>query len=748
MIALAFLLGIFLIHISKLSLIALLLLSVLLGLLFWRGFQWRWLVWLLLGWCWASAALLIYQYRLLPVELEGQDLRVRGVVVSLPDVESRRKRFLFQVTHWQRDGVWQAAPWRLKLSEYGRNKPLRGGEIWSLLVRLKRPHGFQNAAGFDYRRWLMMQGIHATGYVRPKAERVFLGEAGWNYALLRWRQALSERLQQSLPADSLQGILRALVLADRNGIDDDQWQVLRKTGTAHLVAISGLHIGLAATLGHLLASLLWRLFGAWRLRVSRPVFAAGVALLFAVVYAALAGFSLPTQRALLMLAVWLGAVIFQRPLQPWRGFSLALLAVLLLDPLAAFSASFWLSFSAVALIFYLFVGRLQREARWLQLGRVHLALALGLSPLLLLFFQQGSLIAPLANLLAVPWVSLLVVPLSLLAAVMLPLSDAVSGWLFSAADSALLLLWSLLQRLADLPWAAWSFAISSLWLLLPTILALLLLLAPRGFPARWLCLPLLMPLFLWQPARPQQGELWLTVLDVGQGLSVLLQTAQHTLLYDTGAKFSPRFDAARAVILPTLRVQRIERLDRLILSHNDLDHVGALQPLLDRFPVRRLSSGQPESWPQLQVDACRAGQRWSWDGVRFEFLHPTEAVQKSDNNYSCVLKVSSDYGAVLIPGDIEKPVEKQLLKSGQDLSATLLIAAHHGSRSSSSWDFIQAVQPRYVIYSTGYRNRFHHPHPTVVERFKRLGVAGFNTAEVGAVRVRFKSEVEIDQEHF
>ncbi|MDQ7075250.1 MAG: DNA internalization-related competence protein ComEC/Rec2 [Gammaproteobacteria bacterium] len=741
--ALAFLLGVFLIHISTLFFIPLLLVFLLAALVFYYGAGWRWLMWLLLGWCWASSALLIYQSRLLPAELEGKDLRVRGVVVSLLAVAGAKKRFLFQVGEWQKEGVWLPVKWRLKLSEYGQDKPLRGGESWSLLVRLKRPHGFKNPAGFDYQRWLMMQGIHATGYVRPKAERVFLGETSAAYGLLRWRQTLSDQLQRLLPKDSLQGILRALVLADRNGIEEDQWRVLRKTGTAHLVAISGLHIGLAAALGHLLASLLWRCLGGWRLRIGRLVFAAYFALLFALVYAALAGFSLPTQRALIMLSVWLGAVIFQRPLKPLRGLSLALLGVLLLDPLAAFSASFWLSFSAVALIFYLFVGRLQHEVRWLQWGRLHLALALGLSPLLLLFFQQSSVVAPLANLLSVPWMTMVVVPLSLLATLILPLDAAVSGWLFEWANSALWLLWLFLQRLADVPWAAWPFAVSSLWLLPSTILALLLLFAPRGFPARWLFMPLLMPLLLYQPQRPKQGELFVTVLDVGQGLSVLLQTQQHTLLYDTGAKFSVRFDAARAVIIPLLRQQRIKQIDRLILSHDDGDHVGALPPLLDVFPVKQLSSGQPERWPHLRVDVCRAGQSWVWDEVRFEFLHPTEREEKGDNNYSCLLKVTTQWGSVLLTGDIEKPVEKSLLRAGADLQAAVLIAAHHGSNSSSSLAFIQAVRPQYVIYSTGYKNRFHLPHPSVVARFQTLGVVAFNTAEVGAVRVHLASTLSV-----
>lgn len=665
--------------------------------------------------------------------LEGVPVRAVGVIDSLPKREGRILRFELQVLHAETlDGDPITLPQRLRLSWYNDYpEQMRTGQQWQLRVKLKRPWAMRNAGGFDYEQWLFQQGIGATGYVRAQGENRLLQEKVAGHALDRMRQHLQQAIAAALGEHPLRGVITALAVGERSAINDYQWEVLLATGTNHLVAISGLHVGLVAGLVYMLFGRLWRLCPGCCLRLPAPRAASLLALLAALAYAALAGFAIPTQRALAMLAVVLGAVWLQRPLQRGRVLLLALWAVLLLDPSSVLAPGFWLSFAAVACILYAMGGRLQANGLWWRWGRVQFVVALGLMPLLLIFFQQGSLSSPLANLLAVPWVSLLVVPLTLLG-VALWWWPAASELLWGLAAASLQWLWPLLQWLAEAlaplpaapPW----------WCLLPALAGILWLLAPRGWPLRAAGVVLLLPLLLWRPAAPAYGEARFTLLDVGQGLSAVVQTRHHLLVFDTGPRYPSGFNTADAVVVPFLRSQGIAHIDLLLVSHSGNDHAGGVAALASQLPIRQVMSSGEVVAEGVRTTVCRRGDSWEWDGVRFRILHPSAGAHRGDqNDHSCVLRVDAADDSLLITGDIEAPAERALLASDEPLAANILIAPHHGSKTSSTATFVEAVAPRYVLFPVGYRNRYGFPHASVVKRYQDAGATLLRTDASGAL---------------
>ena len=683
----------------------------------------------------------------LPAALEGADLRVEGRIADLPVAGERGLRFVFDIERaWQGDQPVRL-PRTVQLGIYGAAPTLRVGDAWAFTVRLKRPHGFQNPGGFDYEAHLFQLRVRATGYVRdhepPRLIAPFPASLQEGvppgYRLNHYRQALSERIQTLLPDNRFAPMIIAFANGDDDAIPDDQWQVLTRTGTGHLIAISGMNIGLVAGMAFFLVRWLWSLPGVTVLWVPAPMIAAGMALLAALGYAALAGFAIPTQRALVMLAVVLGGVFLRRRTSPSVLLAVALLVVLLVDPLAVMSPGFWLSFAAVAVILYVMAGGAlangwkERLAAW---GRLQWAIALGLLPLLLFLFQQVSLSGPFANLAAIPVVELAVIPATLLGvAGSLFLPDSVAAWPFLFAAQAMALLWPLLELLARVEGTQWVQHSPPLWTLAAAVVGTLLLLAPRGLPARWLGLVWLLPMFLVRPALPAPGAVWLTLLDVGQGLSVVARTAGHTLVYDTGARLSARFDAGRAVIVPYLRHAGVTRVDTLIVSHGDNDHIGGSASLRAAMPVTRVLSSVPERL--ANAETCQSGQGWEWDGVRFEMLHPDRDSPLTGNNLSCVLRIVSPHGRALLPGDIAAPAERAMLleREGQ-LAAEVLVVPHHGSKSSSTETFLDTVRPRVALLPVGYRNRYHHPHPAIVARYVERGIALQDSAAAGAVSLR------------
>lgn len=661
--------------------------------------------------------------------LQGQDLQITGVIASVPQREGRRLRFEFKPDQ-------QIPVSKIRLNWYQIPDVVpAAGERWQLTVRLRQPFGMQNPGAFDYEGWLFREGIAATGYVRPDPANRRL-ETAARYSVNHLRMQIAERLQQ-LGNSELTPLLQGLSVGLRDQMTTEQWQILQKTGTSHLLAISGLHIGLAAGIGFFIGRWLWSLSS--RRLLSVPAMHAGAvsAVLFALTYALLAGLSIPTQRALIMISVMMLSLLLGRAAFNLQTLALSMIIVTLIDPFSVLSAGFWLSYAAVFII--IFVARNHTPALKKQWLKIHLWVALGLSPLLMLFFQQTSLIAPLANLLAVPLVSLLVVPLLLLTIAMFAISESLAAQLLKLVLWLMDYLWRWLDWLAASPIATWEVPHLPLSIILLLCAASLLVLAPRGLPARWLGLTALLPLLFWQAERPADDEFWLTMLDVGQGLSVVIHTANHSLVFDTGPRFGSTFNTGDAAVLPYLDFRGTRKLDLLMISHGDNDHIGGAEAVLRQIPVKRILTGTEESL--ANAERCHAGQHWQWDEVLFEVLHPPKNWQAKSNEMSCVLKVSNRHGSVLLTGDIETRAETLLLQTQSDrLNATVLQVPHHGSRSSSSEAFIAAVAPEAAWIASAYRNRWQFPHEIVRQRYQDHGVELFNTADSGALLMRFDGQ--------
>ncbi len=721
-----------------------------LGLLVLVATAWRWpglRLWagVGMGFLWASAMAHTYLAGPLEAALEGRDVVVEGVIASLPTTRSRGVRFQFSPLSLHLDGKPQPLPGKLMLTWYGNAPPLQVGERWRLQVRLKQPHGFMNPGGFDYEAWLFRQGIRAKGYVRKAPDiNQRLGRHALDFPLEQWRQTVRDRLTPLLAGREQGAIVLALAMGLRDQISREQWQVLQRTGTSHLVAISGLHVGLVAGFAFFAVRRVWRLSTRAVLRWPATQAGAVAAMVAAVTYAALAGLSIPTQRALVMVLVVMLATLLQRRTRPSSALSLALLLVLVLDPMAVLAPGFWLSFAAVAIIFYGMRGRLGKASHWWRWGRVQWLVAIGLLPVLVLQFQQASLVAPLANLLAVPWVSLVTVPLTLLGTLLAGLLPDVAGWLLGLANGSLTLLWWCLQWLSDWPQAVWRQGLTEPWAVAAAVGGVLWLLSPRGLPARWVGLVWLLPLVFTRAPVVAEGEVLFTLLDVGQGLAAVVQTREHVLVFDTGPRFSSGFNTGDAVVAPYLRTRGIGEVDVLVVSHGDNDHRGGVDDLARQIPIVRVLSSVPERLGELGAQHCHAGLAWEWDGVQFHFLNPAEgevAKGRRGNNHSCVLRVQAGEQRLLLTGDIERRAERQLLAREQEnpdaaLRAQVLVAPHHGSKTSSSADFLRAVAPRLALFPVGYRNRYGFPKPEVVARYRAQGVQLLDSANSGAIQLR------------
>lgn len=685
----------------------------------------------------------------LPRELVGENILVDGIVSSIPDIDEQRTRFEFVIEAQHDSERHLPLPFKTRLSWYRRGDTalpeIKVGQQWQLLIRLKPPSGFMNPGGFDYESWLFRHNIRATGYVREHQDNTLLQSEGWRYGLSAIRAELLNRLKQLSGDLRYRGVLLALSLGYRDAISDSDWQLLLHTGTNHLMAISGLHIGLVAGLLYFCALGLigycrvrgWLGTASWPAQRTAALLAWGGAL----VYAVLAGFALPAQRAFIMLTVGIFAVVAYRQLSPAQSLVLALVAVLLLDPFAVQAAGFWLSFAAVAVLIYTFNGRRRHMPLRNKImavitgwGRAQWVLLVGLLPLTLYWFGGAAMTATAANLIAIPLVGMLVVPLGLLATLFCPLLPAIATSLLWLANLCLTGLWPLLELMQQLPLSHWEQPQPPLWYMGLAMVGAMLLLAPRGWPVRWIGVFWFAPLLFYQPARPDTGAFFLTVLDVGQGSAMVIQTAHHSLIYDTGPKFNDGFDSGRLVVLPFLRQAGIDRVDTMIVSHGDNDHIGGSAAIIDSMPVARIISSVPRRFAGEAVESCRDGRHWSWDGVRFSILHPDRKVHWEGNNSSCVLLVETGVTRVLLNGDIEKPVEQRLLREHQLQPVSVLFAPHHGSRTSSTESFVRAVQPEHVVFNAGLYNRYGFPKPDVLARYRKTGARLWTTGEQGALQ--------------
>lgn len=707
-----------------------------------------------LGFVWASGFALLRLAENLPAELEGCDLVVTGLVAGLPQALDAGQRFVFEVEQAEMPGV----PRRLLLGWYrGRAEaeselaqPVHAGERWRLVVRLKRPHGNLNPHGFDYEAQLFERGLRATGYVRHGASAVRLDRfvATPRTLVERWRENTRERILATLHDAPYAGVLVALVIGDQQAIGAELWERFNRTGVTHLMAISGMHVTMLAGIVALAVGGLWRRVPWLALRLPAQKAAAAAGALGAFGYCLLAGFAVPAQRTLYMLIVVALALWSGRIASASRVLAIALLVVLLLDPLAVLSAGFWLSFGAVGVLLYSAAGRSGRIG-WLRRTLVaQWAVTLALLPALLALFQQFSLVSPLANAFAIPLVSLAITPLALIGALLhvdlpLALAHAIATWLMQGIDA-----------LAGLRWAVWQQAAPPAWAVGLGLAGCAVLLLPRGFPMRSLGAAMLLPLVLTPPPRPAPGSAQITVLDVGQGLAVHVQTAAHDLIYDTGPQFSLEANSGNRIILPYLRAAGVSRLDRLIVTHQDRDHSGGAESVLAGIEVALTQSSVAADSPyRLSAPGqqpCIDGESWEWDGVRFEMLHPRAAAYAlpaaKTNDLSCVLMVDTGARRMLLTGDIEAVSERDLIaRHGARLHADALLAPHHGSRTSSTEEFLDAVAPSAIVLPVGYRNRFRHPNATVMARYGARGAALYRTDGDGALRVALDREVGIER---
>lgn len=828
----------------------------------------------------------------LDAELENQHLLISGRVYDLPEErhfyaygkKQQSYRFIFNVDcaqpiakkqskHLQQyfDQALDEKPWagevwtekhchpgfkKVLLQWYDSEQKIKPGQRWLLVIRAKRPHGYANPGGFDYEKWLFQQGISAVGYVKNKAPNQLLPSSVLVAADLSFgerlrtaftslqtrinyqRWLISEKISQQFENKEYAALVSALVVGDRRYINDHQREVLQRTGTAHLLAVSGLHIGLLAGVVYLLVSILLRTITLLQIFSSTRKIAMLAALLAAFIYSALAGFSTPTIRALVMLASFSWYLFRDREGSVWDGFFWALFWVLILNPLSVLSPGFWLSFIAVFSILLVISGRIAKavpksqddsgvlnsradhdglktqtllpwvtQGRWqnslqavsqalVSWGWLQWAVFVGLTPLAILFFDQVSLIAPVVNLLVIPVFAWSVVPLSLLGGLSLLALPRLGAFLLSVVEWLLNSIWPLFEWASNQTLAIKSIAFGEhIFLILPVMVAVVLLLTPRGMPFKWLALVFMLPLLsafaavsetAWFTSIPaykkildntelKPGEFDFTVLDVGQGLSVVIQTAHHVLVYDTGYR-SSRFNAGDAVIVPYLQRKGIKQLDLLLLSHDDNDHTGGVAALVENLQINKLAAPSKviaslnrsvdlADATDINQSLCATGKAWQWDGVNFYALSlasSSEAMpspELKDNNQSCILKIWNENIGILLPGDLEKKGEKLLLDRLNinpiadgfeeetdasttpveiNLNADILVAPHHGSKSSTSFAFLEAVSPKQVIFAVGYLNRFGHPHPLVQERYESIDAETFSTALKGSIEYEIR----------
>ena len=710
------------------------------GVIAWsRAVWWRPGGWVLVGIALASLhaghALAIQ----LPPAWEKREVVVEGRIVDLPRIEARRTVMMFKVD----PGVTPVHGRLLRLSWYdgfgdaadpaSPRFHLRAGERWRLPVRVRAPRGLRNPGGVDAEKHALAQRITAFGYLYAPtlATRLSLTSG-----IDGWRDAMAMRIAEQVDGESSR-FVRALALGDTRALDDDDWQVLRANGLTHLIAISGFHVGLVAGFFALLARAAWWLRPTLGLRLPRHVAAAYAAVAGGVFYAAVAGFALPTVRTVLMIAVIALVRGLRRNVSMFDAVALAAIAILLIDPLAVLGAGFWLSFLGVAWLLWCLPEREHRPLHALVSAQG--VATIGLLPVSVALFGQASLAGPLANLVAVPWWSLVVVPLALIGVAVDALHAGWGAWAWRAAAWCFDRTWPLFEWLASsdiaLVWLA-----EAHWLALPiALIGAFWLLLPRGVPGKPLAALLMLGLLWPDRGTPDPGAAELTVIDVGQGLSVLVRTRSHALLYDMGPAVEEGFDAGERAVVPALRAIGVRQLDRAVISHGDNDHAGGWDAVRRELVIASAISPPDSDVPDSAH--CIAGQRWTWDGVTFRVLHPPRHFPYLANESSCVLRIETAHGSVLLTGDIGEVIESRLIaQAPADVRADVVLVAHHGSAGSSAPGFVAATGARHALVSTGHGNQFRHPRKDVVARWQDAGARVHDTAQGGAIRVRIGSD--------
>lgn len=694
-----------------------------------------------LGFCWmfwTGHHILTAQ---LPTLLEGEVVTVSGQIHGIPKQSEQYGyvRFDFVTTELVFQDKSFSFPAKIRLRWYHNSTTppahLLPDQRWQFAVKLKRPRKLNNFHIFDYETYLFQQRIRADGYIRQEHVPKLLADPPW-WSVDQLRYQFTQRLQTILQDHPMKSIIIALVVGERQFISESQWTVFKHTGTAHLIAISGLHIGIIAFWFGLLANYGWRILPSAALWLPAPVIAGIVSVFAAGIYATLAGFSLPTQRAFIMVAVVGLTFGFANQLPAFHRLLLALFFILLYDPLATLSVGFWLSFMTVAFILLFSISRQHfNQPNWLKplslLFRLQGVVTLGLIVILSYNFHFISLSSFPSNIIAIPLISLFL-PFIILISLLFTWTGLAEFFLPIMADS-LEWLYYLLERLANLSWSIKIVAAVPWWISLSAFIGTIIILLPTGFPARWVGILWLLPLFWFNRPSLPEGAFEATVLDVGQSLSIVIRTKNHILIYDTGTQF-----VGGSILMPFLWSKGITEVDKLMISHSDNDHAGGIYKVINNFLVKQIISGQLitgiDNVPQKR---CIAGENWQWDGVTFQILHPYKNYRsRKDNDYSCVIKIKNHQHHLLLTADITRLVEYRLLKSTEkSLKSNILLAPHHGSRTSSAKPFLQTVSPEIAIFSVGYLNRYRHPHPKVLARYRQLGIETLQTSQTGAIRL-------------
>ena len=659
--------------------------------------------------------------------LEGETLEIRGVVASVPQLRADGIRF--RLATRPEPGL----PPLVELTWYEPEWRPRAAERVALEVRLRRPRGFANPGSADLEARMLREGIGATGYVR----RAVSEGRDWRDVLRRpvlvMRGHVADAIRSELGDRPAAGIVAGLSVGLQDALSPEQWRTLARSGTSHLMAISGMHVGMLAVIGGWLASC------AQRRRQKRGALGAArdaavvTGSLTALAYAALAGWSVPTQRTVVMIAVVACALKLRRRIGSLDALALGAIVVLLLEPLAPLSVGFWLSFGAVAAILVVSSGQLSRPGAVRGFAQAQLAVTVGLVPVLVGCFGSLSLVSVLVNAAAIPLYTLVVVPLVLVGTVLVAAVPVLGGPVLAAVAWLIEATWPLIERPAAWPFATWGVAGLSpaAWAALVTGAAAALL--PLPAPGRIAGALMVVSAVAWRAEPPEQGALHLAMLDVGQGMAVVIETRRHVLVYDAGPAFRSGSDAGALAVEPYLRHRGLRRIDMLVASHDDADHAGGAATLARLVPiVQRVASGGALDGLGETAN-CRAGTSWSWDGVTFEWLHPAPVLLPKDNDRSCVLRVRAGPHVVLLPGDVERAAEQEILQRGRLGPVDVLLVPHHGSRSSSSADFVAATRPAWALVSAGHRNRWGFPAPSVVERWHSSGSTVLLASVSGAI---------------
>ncbi len=666
----------------------------------------------------------------------GKNIKVTGTIVSIPTDQALYSSFRLATEQFN-----GKAERKLLQLTWGNPHPmLQVGERWAVFVRLKPPHALSNPNDFYRPRKFLIEGIHATGYVALNQPFSLLPNHFplW-YVVDKWRQSLQRIIQQAVLDYTAAAVLNALTIGVQNTLRIEDWEILRRTGTTHLLAISGLHVGLIAMVIYYLVRWGWSCSSYLLLRLPAQQAGAIGSIIVAIAYGTLAGLSLATQRAVIMILILMMSQLLYRSTTLWQRLLSAFGLILFCQPWALFAAGFWLSFTAVGWIAYGMNDTVLQSSRWRQWLRMQLIVFFGLMPLSLYYFQQFSLVSIFANCLAIPWIAWIIVPLCFLAAVVSIFYLPLGQWLFKEAGFLFLPLWHGLHWIAYLPFSTWHQSVSPIWML-SALLGVAWFFSPLPILVRWLGFLGVMPLCLIRPSQPELGAVWITLLDVGQGLAVVVQTTHHVMIYDTGAHIIEGFDAGRDIISPFLQKSGIKQINSLIISHGDNDHSGGAFSLLKAWPVFQIISSVPKQFSS-RAQFCHAGQQWQWDAVPFRMLAPEKRTRYRKNNSSCVMQIGTSGHEILLVGDIEASAEEVLVtKYGAKLHSYVMIVPHHGSRTSSTMSFLKAVYPHYALFSLGFANRYHFPAAEVVARYQAMGVKTFFTSIDGAVSLHISSQ--------